>query len=54
MFSEWGRVQAPGDAVLTLEVVRLDGASGAKLYSTMDFTDEDAARLATLRAKFSH
>lgn len=54
MFSEWGRVQAPGDAVLTLEVVRLDGANGAKLYSTMDFTDEDAARLATLRAQFSH
>ena len=53
MFSDWSRAHAPGDAVLTVEVVRLDGPDDKPLFSTMDFTDEDAARLARLRAKLA-
>ena len=52
MFSDWGSVKSPNDAVLTVEVVRLDGPEGQKLYSSTDFDDKDALRLAALRAKF--
>ena len=49
--SDLALVKAPSDAVLSVEVVRLDGPKGETLYSTTDFTEEDAARLAALRAK---
>lgn len=50
-FSTWGRVQAPQDAVLTVEAVRLDGPNDEKLLSSMEFTHDDEKRLSELRAE---
>lgn len=52
MFSNWGSVDAPADAILTVEVEQLDGADGKTLFSTRDFTEDDAQRLAKLLADF--
>lgn len=52
MFSEWGQVDAPGDAILTVEVVKLDGPDGETLFSSEVFDEDDAERLAELKAKF--
>jgi hypothetical protein len=49
MFSEWGKVEGAPDMVLTVEVLRLDGADGSELYS-LTFSDEDQKRLDALRA----
>lgn len=48
-FSEWGRVSPPGDALFTVDVVRLDGADGKPLYNG-EFSDKEQARLDTLKA----
>lgn len=52
MFSDWGKVNVPKDAILTVEVVRLDGPEGETLYSSDVFDEDAAARLAELKAKF--
>lgn len=52
MFSDWGKVNAPADAVFTAEVERLDGADSKALYSTQDFTEEDEERLTKLTREF--
>ena len=49
MFSEWGKVEGAPDMVLTVEVLRLDGADGNELYS-LTFSGEDQKRLDALRA----
>lgn len=49
-FSAWGRVQAPGDAVLSVKVTRLDGPDEKKLFSSMEFTEADRKRLSELQA----
>ena len=46
-FSEWGTVDAPKDAIFTVEVTRLDGADGEKLFS-IDFDEDDQERLGEL------
>jgi len=53
IFSEWGKVNAPKDAVLTVEVERLDGADGQALYSLRKFTEDDEMRLNKLKKQFS-
>ena len=53
IFSDWGTVDAPGDAILTIEVLRLDGPKGEKLFSIMDFTNGDEKRLETLKSIYS-
>lgn len=52
MFSDWGQVDVPGDAILTVEVVKLDGPDGETLFSSEVFDEDDAERLAELKAKF--
>ena len=52
MFSDWGQVDVPGDAILTVEVVELDGPDGETLFSSEVFDEDDAERLAELKAKF--
>jgi len=49
-YGPWGRVEVPDDAVLTVEVVQLDGPDGEPLFSSRGFTEEDARRLEELRA----
>lgn len=51
MFSDWGRIDAPKDAIFTVEVVRLDGADGKPLYAN-DFSERDAERLSELMKKY--
>lgn len=52
MFSDWGTVNAPPDAVFTVTVERLDGPDGELLFSTDEFTDSDRERLAELKKKY--
>ncbi|APY10168.1 hypothetical protein BWZ22_02480 [Seonamhaeicola sp. S2-3] len=48
MFSDWGEVDAPKDAILTVEVTQLDGANGDELYSTNNFGEDEQERLEEL------
>lgn len=52
MFSDWGTVKAPEDAILTVEVQRLDGPDGEALFSTRDFSDDDGKRLDKLKQEY--
>jgi hypothetical protein len=47
-FSDWGTVDAPRDAILTVEVNQLDGPDGERLYSVWDFDEDDHQRLEAL------
>jgi len=49
----WSRVEAPKDAIFTVEVVELEGAEGKPLFSSREFTTADAERLAELKTKYS-
>ncbi|WP_312268048.1 DUF6694 family lipoprotein [Pseudescherichia sp.] len=53
MFSDWGKVEAPDDAVFTVEVVKLDGPDGNALYDSEGFTEDDQNRLDKLISKYS-
>jgi hypothetical protein len=52
MFSEWGKVNAPKDAVLTVEVVKLDDSKGVELYSTDIFGEDEEAKLSELLSTY--
>jgi hypothetical protein len=52
MFSDWGSADAPADAGLEVTVVRLDGPAQQPLFSTREFTPEDAERLAALQREY--
>ncbi|HEX5716323.1 MAG TPA: DUF6694 family lipoprotein [Thermoanaerobaculia bacterium] len=51
-FSEWGTVDVPPDAGLTVTVTRLDGPNGEAILSTQEFTKEDQARLEALQKEY--
>lgn len=53
MFSDWGKVDAPADAIFTVTVERLDGADGETLYSARDFGEREAQRLSELKSKYN-
>jgi hypothetical protein len=53
-YSEWGKITAPSDAILTVEVVRLDGAGGKELFSKMNFTPRDDERLKKLLVEYKN
>ena len=53
MFSDWGTVKTPKDAVLTVDVEKLDGPDGKALFSTRDFDDDDAERLVSLKKQYN-
>ena len=52
MFSGWGSVDAPADAIFTVTVERLDGPDGEPVASTQGFTERDAKRLEELRQQY--
>ncbi|SIQ37086.1 DUF6694 family lipoprotein [Aquipseudomonas alcaligenes] len=52
MFSEWGKVNAPADALFTLEVVRLDGADKAALYDAQGLSEREQERLDKLKMQY--
>lgn len=53
MFSDWGKVDVPADAILTVEVERLDGVDGKPIFSSRDFSKSDAERLEKLKKEYS-
>lgn len=53
MFSDWGKIDAPSDAIFTVTVERLDGADGNALYSISDFGEKKEKRLSELKEKYN-
>lgn len=53
MFSDWGKIDAPSDAVFTVEVVRLDGPDQKALFDSRKFGEVDERRLKALQDKYS-
>lgn len=51
MFSEWG-TKTPPDAVLTVEVVKLDGPTGETLFDASGLDKFEQQRLAELKKKY--
>lgn len=52
MFSDWGKVDAPADAIFTVTVEKIDGPDGETLYSVRDFGEREMKRLAELKSKY--
>ncbi|MEK8080704.1 DUF6694 family lipoprotein [Pseudomonas sp. XK-1] len=52
MFGEWGKVDAPADAIFTVEVVRLDGAGEEALFDATGLSEHKQQRLAKLKAQY--
>ncbi|MBS3895412.1 hypothetical protein [Silanimonas sp.] len=52
MFSDWGKVNAPADAIFTVTVEKLDGPDGETLYSVHDFGEREIGRLAELKSQY--
>ena len=52
MYSDWGKVDAPSDAVFTVIVEQLDGANDEPIFSIRDFSEEDEERLNELKKKY--
>jgi len=53
MFSDWGKVDPPSDAVFTVEIVELDGNDNVELLSARSFSESDQKRLEELRKSFN-
>ncbi len=51
-FSDWGSVEAPSDAIFTVEAVRLDGPEGAPALDASGFTEDDEKRVAEIYATY--
>ncbi len=52
MFSEWGRVDAPADAIFEVEITGVDGSDGKELYSLRGFSERDKEKLEKLEKKY--
>ncbi len=48
-FSDWGTVDVPDDAILTVTAFRLDGADGEPVFNARSLSDRELQRLDTLR-----
>jgi hypothetical protein len=51
-FSDWGRVDAPPDAVFTVEVIKLDGPDNQPVLDAEGLSDFEKERLAKLEEEF--
>jgi hypothetical protein len=51
MFGEWG-TKTPPDAILTVDVVKLDGPEGKTLYDAEGLSETEQQRLAALQKKY--
>lgn len=51
-YGKWGDVEAPQDAVLTVEVKRLDGPDGEEMYSIDNFGEIEQQRLEALLSNY--
>ena len=50
--SDWGKVDAPAEAIFTVTVEQLDGADGEPIYSTRELSERDLERLNELKKKY--
>ncbi len=53
MFSKWGTINTPLDAIFEIEVIGVDGSDNKSIASTRDFTEKDNIRLEELKSKFT-
>lgn len=51
-YSDWGKVEAPADAVFTVTVIRIDDAQGKPIFGDTEFTEREANRLAELKRRY--
>ena len=52
MFSDWGKVDTPKDAVFTVDVTQLNGADGEEMYSVNNFGEDEKERLEELISNY--
>ena len=52
-YGDWGKIDAPADAIFTVEVYRLDGPDKITLFDTESFTEQNSKRLQLLQQKYS-
>ncbi|MDD4848405.1 MAG: hypothetical protein PHR53_06565 [Bacteroidales bacterium] len=52
IFSDWGQVDAPADAVLKVEVTKLYGPDGEKMFSENNLSEDEQERLEELLANY--
>ena len=52
-FSDWGKVDAPADAVFTVEVLKLDGPDSEPVLDAQGLSDFERERLEKLEAEFA-
>ncbi len=52
MFSDWGSVDAPEDAIFTVTVVKLDDAQGEPLFDAQAFSERERERLRELKNRY--
>lgn len=51
-YGVWGKVETPSDAVLTVNVIQLDGVNSESHFSIRGFGKDEAARLTELKRKY--
>src|SRR5690606_35253859 len=52
MFSDWGKIDPPADAIFTVEIVELEGNDDIALLSSRSFSEFDQERLEELKKSF--
>lgn len=53
MFSDWGQVRPPADAVFTVEIVELENGEGERFLSVRGLDEVDQRRLSELKEQFN-
>ena len=53
MFSKWGNIETPKDAILEVKVQQIDGADEKEIASIRTFTKEDEKELQALKSKYN-
>lgn len=51
-FGDWGRLEERSDAVLTIEVIRLDGPDGEALFNSQGLSSFEEERLNDLKSRY--
>ena len=51
-FGDWGRLEERSDAVLTIEVIRLDGPDGEALFNSQGLSSFEEDRLKDLKSRY--
>ncbi|MGB5829200.1 MAG: hypothetical protein WBH22_22505, partial [Pseudomonas mandelii] len=52
-FSDWGKLDAPAEALFSLEIIKLVGADGTLLFDASGLTPQQTERLQALQGKYA-